>query len=89
MTNAQRMRSDMATTDRRKTADNTVQTNRIRNDEMTETRRSNADKTIEKSRVRNDEITANRRETNDGNQRIVFALFIALLAVMAIGIYFI
>ena len=66
MTTIQRIRSDIATTDRRATTDQTVSDKRYRNDKLTRERRAKADKTVVENRTRNDETTANRREVKDG-----------------------
>jgi hypothetical protein len=89
MTNRQRMKSDIATIDRREMTDKTTRDNRIRNDKITGERRFKADKTVEKSRLRNDEITANRREIKDGNMNTALAISLLILIVLAVGAYFV
>ena len=86
MTNMQRMKSDMATIDRRDLADETVRHNRVKNDELTNKRREKADESMEEKRLRNDEMTANRRETKDGNFNLVLALSL-VVAVLAAGVF--
>ncbi len=66
MTTIQRFESDMATIERRETADKTLSDSRNRNDILTQERRFNVDKIRGEKRLRNDEMTANRRETKDG-----------------------
>ncbi len=89
MTNIQRMKSDIATMDRRDQTDRTVRDNRNRNDELTGERRSEADKTLRDSRIRNDEMTANRRKINDQNPWGTLAISLLILAALAIGAYLI
>ena len=91
MANAQRTKNDTATIDRRKITDKTIRDNRIRNDELTIERRDKADKIMDENRLRNDEMTAYRRKINDRNPWRTLAisvLIIALLATLAIGIYY-
>ena len=63
MTNIQRMKSDLATEDRREIEDERVRENRLRNDDLTEERRTKADKIVDMSRLRNDETTAIKTKT--------------------------
>ena len=71
MTNIQRMRSDLATIDKREIADKATRDDRIKNDELTTNRRSKADrketadKTTVNSRIKNDELTGERRYNAD------------------------
>jgi len=75
MTTIQRLKSDIATIEKRETADKTVRDNRIRNDELTEKRRSKADKkelaenttenTKISNRLKNDVSTIEKRSKAD------------------------
>ena len=65
MTNLRRLKSDIATIDKREMADKAKSDNRDRNDALTQERRFEADKTMNENRAKNDEITANRREIKD------------------------
>lgn len=89
MTNTQQMKNDMATEDRRETADATMKDNRIRNDELTRERRIRADRTTDLNRLRNDEATSDRREMKDGNRSNALAVSLLVLAILTIGAYFI
>jgi hypothetical protein len=80
MANRQRKKSDMATTDRRETADKTLRDNRIRNDELTIERRNKADKIMNENRLRNDEMTIHRRKINDRNPWRTLAIVLLLVA---------
>jgi len=88
MTTIQRIRSDIATTDRRATTDQTVSDKRYRNDKLTRERRAKADKTVVENRTRNDETTANRREVKDGKVGIALAIFLLILVVFSAVIFF-
>lgn len=91
MANAQRTKSDTATTDRRQVADKIRRDNRIHNDELTIKRRNKADKIMDDKRLRNDEMTSNRRKINDRNPWRTFAitiLILAILAALACGAYY-
>jgi hypothetical protein len=79
MTNIQRMRSDIATMDKRKIADNTKRDKRDRNDGLTGERRFKADKgeiassIIRNNRIKNDDLTEKKRFDADkttGNNRL-------------------
>jgi len=75
MTNLRRLKSDIATIDKREEADKVTSHNRDRNDASTQERRFEADKTMDENRAKNDEITANRRETKDlANQDMAKAI---------------
>jgi hypothetical protein len=90
MANAQRTKSDIATTDRREIADKARRDNRIHNDELTTERRNKADKIMEDNRLRNDEMTTNRRKINDRNPLRTLAislLIIVIIAALALGTY--
>ena len=88
MANRQRMESDIATIDRRASADNLIKENRIRNDELTIERRARADKVIEDKRSKNDEMTADRRKRNDQFSGS-WVIFLLILIILAVGAYFI
>lgn len=85
MTSTQRMKSDMATRDRREMTDITMREDRIRNDELTMERRFKADEAVEESRLKNDEATANRREVKDGHSGMALPAFLLILIILAIG----
>ena len=89
MTTIQRIKSDIATIDKREMADTAVRNNRVRNDEITAERREKADKVMDESRVRNDEITAERRETKDGSPGVALTVFSLMLLAFAVGTFFI
>jgi hypothetical protein len=88
MTNLRRLKSDMATIDKREMADSVKSDNRDRNDALTQERRFEADKTIGENRAKNDEITANRREIKDADRGMAVALSLFILIVLSVGIYF-
>ena len=88
MTNAQRTRNDIATTDRRETADKLRLDNRTHNDALTIERREKADKIMAENRIRNDEMTNNRRRANDSNPWRTFAISLLILAALATGAYY-
>lgn len=87
MTNTQRMKSDIATMDRREMADDTVRNSRFRNDELTRERRNKVDKAIDDHRIKNDETTFIRREIKDENQSAVLAVSLLILVVLGVGIF--
>lgn len=87
MTDLQRRRNDIATTDKREMADKLVSDSRDRNDEITQERRDKADRTMNEHRAKNDEMTADRRDRKDGNMGLALAVF--LLLVLAVGAYFV
>ncbi|MGA2130143.1 MAG: hypothetical protein ABSG05_00810 [Candidatus Pacearchaeota archaeon] len=89
MTNTQRMKNDVVTTDKRETADKTMKDSRFRNDELTAERRSKADRTMGENRLRNDDITDNRREVKDRNTNMVLVVVLGLLIVLAVEALFI
>jgi len=88
MTNAQRMRNDMATDKRRESADKTMSKSRDKNDALTQERRFEADRTMDKNRIRNDEITSDRRDSKDANspRRWALAIFLWVLIIFLIGL---
>jgi len=88
MANIQRTKNDMATENRRETADKLIKNNRIRSDKLTMERRMKADKTIDENRLRNDEMTFNRRRINDRNPWRTLVILL-LLAALATGAYLI
>ena len=90
MTDIQRIKSDIATTDRRELEDDATSNSRIRNDEVTKERRSEADKTKDEHRSKNDKITAERREVKDANPTtpILKILSVFLIGLVA-GTFFI
>jgi len=91
MANAQRTKSDIATSDRREIVDKARRDSRIQNDELTTERRNKADKLIEDKRLRNDSMTANRRKINDMNPWRTLAisiLILVVLAALAFGAYY-
>jgi hypothetical protein len=88
MANIQRTKNDMATENRRETADKLIKNNRIRSDKLTMERRMKADKTIDENRLRNDEMTVNRRRINDRNPWRTLVILL-LLAALATGAYLI
>jgi hypothetical protein len=88
MLNKQRMKNDLATTERRDAEDRNVEYDREKNDELTTERRFQVDKTMEKNRDRNDEMTASRREQKDGNLGQVLAVFLAIAIIVEIVIIF-
>ncbi|MFA4953586.1 MAG: hypothetical protein WC584_05160 [Candidatus Pacearchaeota archaeon] len=88
MANIQRTKNDMATTDRREMEDKIVRDNRIRNDELTKEHRAKADQIMNNHRLRNDEMTINRRKINDRNPWRTLAISLLILAVLAIGAYY-
>ena len=89
MTNAQRLKSDIATIDKRVMADKAILDNRVKNDEMTIERRSKADKTMDENRLRNDELTADRRELKDRNPSRDIAVFLLILAALTAAFVFV
>lgn len=90
MTNLRRLKSDIATVERREMADKTMSNNRDKNDASTQERRFESDKTMGKNRAKNDETTADRREIKDANgPQGALAIFLLILIVFAIGFYFI
>ena len=89
MTAIQRMKSDIATTDRREMEDEAVRDHRQKNDEITMERRFKADRDMEHSRIRNDELTANRRETKDGSPAIALTVLLLMLLSFGVGAFFI
>ena len=88
MANQQRTKNDIATTDRRELADKTRKDNRKKNDELTAERRDKTDRIMKESRLKNDEMTIHRREINDRNPWRTFAITLLILAILAIGAYF-
>ncbi len=88
MANVQRTKNDLATTDRRETADKIRQDNREKNDELTRAHRANADRIIEEHRLRNDEMTSNRRKANDRNPWRTFAISLLIIAALVVGTYY-
>ncbi|MDP4039813.1 MAG: hypothetical protein Q8P57_04525 [Candidatus Pacearchaeota archaeon] len=82
MTNKQRMKSDIATDERREATDKALSKNRDKNDALTQERRFEADATLRKNRAINDGITADRREIKDekGSTVIVMSMLIGLAA---------
>ncbi|MEK6889567.1 MAG: hypothetical protein AABW82_02780 [Nanoarchaeota archaeon] len=88
MTNIQRMKSNIATQDRRDLADKARNDNRVKNDELTIERRDKADKVLDENRLKNDEMTANRRERNDGYPTRTIVSILLVLAILAAWIYF-
>lgn len=89
MTNIQRMKSDMATMDKREVVDRAKVDSRGRNDEATQERRFKADEAMNLHRIKNDEITADRREVKDANTDMALAISLSALAVLAVGAFFI
>lgn len=89
MTNEQRMKNDIETSNKRDMVDKTIRDNRSKNDELTDERRFKADETMNKNRLRNDEMTANRRDVRDGNMGTVLAVSLLVLLALAVGIFFI
>jgi len=91
MAKLRRLKSDMATTDKRKMADKAKSDSRDRNDVLTQERRSEEDATLNKNRERNDETTANRRRIKDSNHSkwtlIIFLLVLITLAIGAFSIF--
>ena len=88
MKQRQRIKNDLATTDKRHMADKAKSDNRNRNDSLTQERRFEADKTMADNRTRNDEITANRREMKDARgPKGAFLVFVLILIVLAIGLF--
>ncbi len=87
MTNAQRTKNDMATTDRREMTDELIKDNRLKNDVITANRRQKADKILEENRLKNDEMTDSRRKSNDRNPWRTFVIVLIILGV-ACGIYY-
>lgn len=88
MANQQRTKNDTATIDRREMADKTRRDNREKNDELTAERRNKADRIMEEKRLRNDKMTASRREINDRNPWRTFVIALLILAILAVGAYF-
>ncbi len=82
MTNTQRMKSDLATLDRREMTDKNLEEDRIRNDSLTGERRSKSDAIVRKERLRNDEMTVTRREEKDANHNMALALLTAWIVVI-------
>lgn len=89
MTNRQRMKSDIATMDRRYIEDQTTKDNQNKNDKLTVERRSKAAKTLSNKRIRNDELTVERRSKKDESLSLPFLVFLFTLAVLGAGVYFI
>ena len=90
MANAQRIKNDIATTDRRETAGKARRDSRVHNDELTIERRNKADRIIDENRLRNDEMTNNRRKINDRNpERTILIISLLILVVLALGAYLI
>ena len=83
----QRVKNDVATSDKRDVADKITSDDRNRNDELTKERRVKADKTIEQNRLRNDNITVNRRGVKDRNKSVAAAIL--LLIFLAVGTFLI
>ncbi len=88
MANVQRKKNDMKTEDRREMVDDITQVNRERNDAITADRRKKADKIIEEQRTKNDEMTSARRKANDRNPWRTFAIWLLIVAVLALGAYY-
>jgi hypothetical protein len=88
----QRMKNDIATNERRETADHVLSSNRDRNDKLTQERRFKADKIIGKNRARNDETTVNRRKKKDSNSPlgaiVVFLIILMMLAFVALLVFY-
>jgi hypothetical protein len=90
MENIRRMKNDLATDERRETADRTLSKERDRNDALTQERRFKADKTMGKNRASNDEITVDRRKKKDANSpKRALVVFLLILIFLAVGTYFI
>jgi hypothetical protein len=84
MTEKQRMKSDIATMDRRDAADKILIDSRDKNDALTQERRFEADKTMNQHRLKNDELTADRRDMEDvrnGKPSLVLAAFLLISVV--------
>jgi len=90
MTNEQRLKNDIATTDRREMTDKVVNDNRMKNDEETAERRTKVDNNLNESRMKNDKITADRREAKDveGINPLVVVLLTITLALSAYFVFF-
>jgi len=78
----------MVTSDKREMADRMRKENRISNDSITTERRIREDKARDESRLKNDEMTANRRRLNDRNPWRTFAIWLLIIAVLALGAYY-
>jgi hypothetical protein len=89
MTKIQRLKNDMATSDRRNVQDQNLIDSRIKNDELTIQRRAKVDDSLRDHRLRNDEITANRREANDWDSGKTFAIFLLAIVVLLVGTFFV
>jgi len=88
MTNLRRLKSDIATVDKRETADKITIDGRNKNDMLTQERRFEADATLRKNRERNDGITADRREMKDINKEMAIAISLIGLIVLSVVVYF-
>jgi len=88
MTNSRRLKSDMATVDKREVADKATVHSRNKNDLLTQERRFQADKTLENNRARNDEITSDRRITKDwANQDMALAISLIVIALAIVAFF--
>jgi hypothetical protein len=87
MTNLRRLKSDIATVDKRETADKVKSDNRNRNDELTRERRDKADKTVIDNRARNDQTTADRREIKDDKRDMALAMSLVLIALIVVTFF--
>ena len=85
MTEKQRMRSDMATMDKREAADKILIDSRDKNDALTQERRFEADRIMNQNRLKNDELTADRRDmedTRNGKPSLLLAAYLLVSVVL-------
>ena len=90
MTEMQRMKSDIATMDRREAADKVLIGSRDKNDALTQERRFEADKTMSQNRLKNDELTADRRDMEDvrnGKPSVILAAYVLISVVLIVTIF--